>query len=102
MYTIVETDAFVAQAAEIWTTPERMDFFAHIAKNPLEGDVIPNGGGLRKVRWQCAGRGKRGGVRVIYFGLLDSGLIVMVALYAKSEKKNVSPKELKQLRGKAP
>ena len=100
MYTIVETEAFKVQVDALWGTEERMEFFTHMAQSPLEGDVIPGGGGLRKVRWSMAGRGKRGGARVIYFNLLEDGLIVMVAIYAKNDKENVSPGELKQLRGK--
>jgi hypothetical protein len=99
MYTVVETAVFKAQAETLWTNDERLSFFSYVAQNPLEGDVIPASGGLRKVRWKLTGSGKRGGVRVIYFNMLDDGLIVMLAMYAKNEKENMSSKELKQLKG---
>ena len=50
------------------------------------GDVIPKSGGFRKVRWSRVGIGKRGGVRLIYFNVLDDGLIVMSYFYAKNEQ----------------
>ena len=58
------------------------------------GDVIPKSGGFRKVRWSRVGIGKRGGVRLIYFNVLDDGLIVMSYFYAKNEQENISPSEL--------
>lgn len=99
MLTIAETEEFKTQAGKIWNTEERLAFFTHIALNPLEGDVIPNAGGLRKVRWTRAGSGKRGGVRVIYYNMLEDGLILMLAIYTKSAKENISLHEIKRMKG---
>lgn len=99
MYTIIETPIFQEKAAKLWDTEERLAFFAYLAAHPLEGAVIPAGGGLRKIRWQMAGRGKQGGVRVIYFNMLENGLIVCADIYSKTEKTNLTPKELQTLRG---
>ena len=59
-------------------------FVTFIAANPEAGDVIPDTGGVRKVRWTRAGSGKRGGTRVIYF-YYDAGrplyLLLVYALY---------------------
>ena len=63
------------------------------------GDVIPKSGGFRKVRWSRVGIGKRGGVRLIYFNVLDDGLIVMSYFYAKNEQENISASELQKLKG---
>jgi mRNA-degrading endonuclease RelE of RelBE toxin-antitoxin system len=65
--TVAETPQFVRQAAEVWSDDQRESFVDFIAKNPQMGDVIPDTGGVRKIRWAKAGTGKRGGVRVIYF-----------------------------------
>ena len=65
--TIYETPIFVAEAAKIWTTEERLEFFAWIAGEPEAGSVIAGSGGCRKVRWSRPGMGKQGGARVIYF-----------------------------------
>ncbi len=99
MYTIVETEIFKSKVDRIWTRDERLEFLSFLSNNPLIGDVIPKSAGLRKVRWQANGRGKRGGARVIYFNLLDDGLIVALDIYTKNEKENLSQQEMKHLKG---
>lgn len=98
MYTIAETDRFKKKAATLWTEEERLAFLVWLASHPLQGDVIPNGGGLRKVRWHMAGKGKRGGVRVIYYNLLADGLIIAADIYAKNERENIGAKDLHNLK----
>ena len=98
MYTVAETDSFKIAIASLLDLDERLAFFTYLSKNPLKGDVIPNGKGLRKIRWSVAGKGKSGGVRVIYYNMLDDGLIVCLAVYAKSDKENLSAKALKSLK----
>ena len=67
--TVAQTEVFQKHAADIWQ-PEALDAFVNwIALNPTAGDVIPDSGGLRKVRWTVSGRGKSGGARVIYYNL---------------------------------
>lgn len=99
MYTIIEHEKFQRKAEEIWTTDERLEFLSYLSQHPLDGDVIPHAEGLRKVRWQAKGKGKRGGVRIIYFNLLDDGFIVALDIYAKNVKENISSQEMKQLKG---
>lgn len=100
MFTVVETTQFKNQVDQIWNESDRLAFISFLAQNPLAGDVIPNANGLRKIRWQASGRGKRGGARVIYFNLLDDGLIVLLNIYTKNDKENLSQQELKHLRGR--
>ncbi len=69
-----------------------------IAQNPNAGDVIPQSGGLRKVRWCADGKGKRGGARVIYFKRLENGVIVLLIVYTKAKFDNLPLNFLKQLR----
>jgi hypothetical protein len=64
--------------------------------NPIIGDVIPGGSGLRKVRMAGKGKGKRGGYRVIYFLVLESAVILLDG-YAKNEQEDLSADELKTL-----
>jgi mRNA-degrading endonuclease RelE of RelBE toxin-antitoxin system len=52
--------------------------------------------GARKVRWGRAGKGKRGGVRVIYFHLADDEIVLLVMVYAKAVQANVKPKDIKR------
>jgi hypothetical protein len=65
LITVVELAAFLRAAAKVWSDDERSEFVDYVAANPEAGDVIPETGGLRKVRWGRQGMGKRGGVRVI-------------------------------------
>lgn len=99
MYTIIEHQKFQRKVKDIWTEDERLEFFSYISKAPLVGDVMQHADGLRKVRWQANGKGKRGGVRVIYFNLLEHGVVVMMDIYTKNEKENLSDHDLKQLTG---
>ncbi len=98
MFTVIETPTFSRLVADYWTAEEREAFAAWIARNPEEGDVIPGAGGCRKVRWGRQGRGKRGGVRVIYFNRLDYGEIWLLVIYAKSETDDIPAHVLKQVK----
>jgi hypothetical protein len=85
MYTIIETPIFQKYAAEFWNDNEREEFIVWLAQNSEAGDVIQGTGGLRKVRWSKPGKGKSGGVRVIYFNRLNDGLIWLLIAYSKSK-----------------
>ncbi|OZI43208.1 DNA-binding protein [Bordetella genomosp. 4] len=80
----------------MWNDDERHAFIAWIAENPDAGDVIPGADGARKVRWARKGIGKLGGARVIYFHLVDDEVVLLVMVYAKAERENVMPKEIKR------
>jgi len=94
MYTVIEHPTFQRQADTIWTEEERLAFIAFIASNPLAGEVIPGAHGARKVRWFGSGRGKRGGVRVIYFNFLANGHIELFAIYRKAQQENLPANEI--------
>ncbi len=98
MYTIAETPSFIEDAKKLWTEEERAAFCVWIAGSPDAGDVIPNSGGCRKVRWSRAGMGKRGGVRVIYFTRLQSGEIWLLVIYAKAVRGDIPGHILKAVR----
>lgn len=94
MRTVVETPTFERQAERLWSEEERLIFIEWIAANPEAGDVIPGADGARKVRWGRAGTGKRGGVRVIYFNQTEQGVVLLVMLYAKSDRANILPGDI--------
>jgi len=96
MRTVIETPTFQKQAEKIWSEDERMAFIAWIAEHPNSGDVIHGSGGARKVRWSVAGKGKRGGVRVIYFHLTEQGIVVLVTLYQKASQANIQTDDIKK------
>lgn len=74
-----------------------MAFIDWIAANPTAGDVIPGADGARKVRWGRAGSGKSGGARVIYFNLTEEEVVLLVAMYAKAERTNMNPAEIRKV-----
>jgi mRNA-degrading endonuclease RelE of RelBE toxin-antitoxin system len=95
MQTVIEHPTFIKQAAKIWSESELHTFIDWIAANPLAGDVIQGSkAGARKIRWHASGRGKRGGARVIYYNLAEDGVIVLVMVYTKNERDNVTAQEL--------
>jgi hypothetical protein len=81
-----------------WTEEERGEFAAYIAESPDAGDVVPESGGIRKVRWRRAGTGKSGGVRVIYFTRTAEQEVVLLLLYAKAITDNITGTKLKEIR----
>ena len=68
-----------------------------LALRPEQGTLIPGGGGLRKLRWGAEGRGKRGGVRTIYYWAVDDDLCYMVYMYAKNEQGDLTATQLRAL-----
>lgn len=78
---------------------EYRKFQQYLADNPLIGDVIPDTGGLRKIRWAAGGKGKSGGVRIIYYYLLSDLQIRLLLIYKKGIKDDLSQQEKKILRG---
>lgn len=98
MLTVVETTLFQRQWPNYWTEEERGEFAAYIAEHPSAGSVIPESGGIRKLRWKRSGSGKSGGVRVIYFTRNAEGELVLLTLYAKSKTDNITGPKLKEIR----
>lgn len=98
MFTVTETPIFSRYAAEVWSDSEREAFVDFIAANPEAGDVIPEFAPLRKVRWSAQGKGKRGGVRVIYYTRPAAGKLNLLIVYPKSKTENLSQAFLRELR----
>lgn len=85
MFTVFETAVFIRTTHDFWSDDERMAFISWVAANPQAGDVIVGSGGLRKVRWSRSGMGKRGGVRVITFAVMQSGEVWLLIAYTKNQ-----------------
>jgi hypothetical protein len=98
MLTVVETPLFSRQVTDYWTEDERGEFAAWLAHHPDAGDVVPGTAGVRKVRWSSPGKGKRGGVRVIYFNRLANGEIWLLLIYAKSARETIAPHILRAIK----
>lgn len=94
----LELDAFAAVRDRYLDDDEFLALQHYLLGQPEAGEVIPGSGGCRKLRWGLEGRGKRGGLRVIYFLRLVSGQIVLVTLYAKNVRDNIDPGLLRRLK----
>jgi len=72
----------------------------YLASNPEAGDMVPGGGGIRKLRWKDPrrGKGRRGGLRVIYYCFLSEQEIWLLTLYDKDESADLTKDEREQLR----
>jgi mRNA-degrading endonuclease RelE of RelBE toxin-antitoxin system len=71
---------------------------SQLLETPEVGVRIPGTGGLRKLRWSAEGRGKRGGVRVIYFFVEQRALIVLLLLYPKNVQNDLTAEQKRALR----
>lgn len=71
-----------------------------LARDPEVGDLIPGAGGIRKMRWkdQRRGKGKRGGLRVIYYCFISDEEIWLLTLYDKEEAADLTREEKERLR----
>ena len=67
--TFYETDIFTEQIVELIDDDSYAKLQSTLIADPEAGDLMPRSRGLRKVRWKAPGRGKRGGIRVIYWGV---------------------------------
>jgi mRNA-degrading endonuclease RelE of RelBE toxin-antitoxin system len=97
MLTVIESPLFSALWPDYWTEEERGAFAAFLATNPDAGDLIVGSGGCRKIRWALRGRGKSGGVRVIYTVRLKNGSLVLLTIYGKSAQDSIPRHILRKL-----
>ena len=98
MLTFVETRLFTSLVAHYLSDDEYRALQHALTANPEAGDVIRGSGGVRKLRWGLAGRGKRGGIRVIYYLRARHGEVWMLTLYAKNEADSISGHILKKIK----
>ena len=95
---IIETSVFTRQVQKLLTADKYRDLQIALAERPDMGAVMVGSGGLRKVRWAAPGRGKRGGVRVIYYWAVEQERLLKLLMYPKSEKDDLSREQLMILR----
>ena len=96
--TFVETKLFTKSVQEYLSDDEYSALQQSLIANPEAGHIIPGSGGVRKLRWSVAGRGKRGGIRVIYYLRSGQGQIWMLTLYAKNVSENIPAHVLKKIK----
>ena len=100
--TVVETPFFLRKALGLLTDEEREQLIGFVGANPEMGDIVPESGGIRKLRWAAKGKGKRGGVRVIYYFHNDTFPVFLLTIYAKNQKANLTKAERNELRDLVP
>ena len=93
----METKLFTSRILDAMSDDEYAALQHHLANKPDAGAIIPGTGGVRKVRWSGSGRGKRGGSRLIYYW--DCGdRILMLYVYLKNERENLTQEQKKLMR----
>lgn len=95
--TVVETNAYLAQAKRLMDDDERAEAVEMIAKNPEGGELIVGTGGVRKARFAIGGRGKSGGVRLVYYYYNEMAPVFMLTVFAKGDKENLTKAERNEL-----
>jgi len=98
MFTVVETPVYLRSIHAIWSDAEAEEVVDFLARYPDSGDVIPGASGLRKLRWQRAGMGKRGGARVIFYQQAGRGNVVLLIAYTKAQFDDLPREYLNRLR----
>ena len=88
MQTIVELPEFQKKSDKLLN---------YLASHPASGDIMQGTGGIRKLRWSAQGKGKSGGIRVIYYHHNETMPLFLLTLFGKGEKANLSKAECNQL-----
>jgi mRNA-degrading endonuclease RelE of RelBE toxin-antitoxin system len=94
----IETSFFTRALPVLLSDDEYRELQAHLLDTPDAGAVISGGGGIRKMRWGMHGKGKRGGVRVIYYWRVSVNQILMLYLYPKNVQDDLTSEQLAALR----
>lgn len=98
MFEFIETSLFTKISKRYFSDDELAELQTYLHEQPEAGDVIRGSGGVRKLRWSAQGRGKRGGVRVVYYLKLADGQIWLLTLYAKNVKESIPTHILRQIK----
>ena len=94
----IETALFTKCLQDYLNDGEYCELQSFLIEQPDAGDLIQGTGGLRKLRWSSNNKGKRGGIRVIYYWQVLEDQIYLFTLYAKNEISDLSEKEKKALK----
>ena len=98
MFEFIETPFFTKALERYLDDDEYAELQRHLNEHPEAGVVVPGSGGVRKLRWSASGRGKRGGLRVIYFLRRARSEVWMLTLYGKSVRENIPAHLLRQMK----
>jgi hypothetical protein len=93
LITVAETTAFQRKIKALLSEREKEDLINYLAQQPRAGTVLQRTGGIRKLRWAQAGRGKSGSIRVVYLFHSEWMPLYLLAAFGKNEKANLSRAE---------
>ena len=91
--TVAETQQYQRKAKRLLSNVEQLEIITYLAVNPKAGILIEDTGGIRKLRWRKASRGKSGGVRVIYYYHSEIMPLYLLTVFGKNERANLSKQE---------
>ena len=97
MITVAETKAFQRKIEQLLSEREKDDLIYYLSEHPNAGVLLKDTGRIRKLRWAQTGRGKSGGIRVIYYFHNEHMPLYLLAAFGKNEKANLSRQERKTL-----
>jgi len=97
MQTVAELPEYVRLAEKLLGSQDRQAVLEYLAAHPKAGDLIQGTGGVRKLRWGRDGRGKSGGVRVIYYVHSPDMPLYLLSIFAKNERANLTQGERNEL-----
>jgi hypothetical protein len=95
--TITELPEYIRRANTLLSEAERKAVIDYLAAHPLNGDIMEDTGGIRKLRWASGGKGKSGGVRIIYYYHDLRIPLYLLTVFGKNEKSNVTKSERNEL-----
>jgi hypothetical protein len=95
---LIETLTFTRAVSNLLSHDEYMHLQSALVQMPGLGNIIIGSGGIRKFRWAAKGHGKSGGARVIYYWAVSVETILMLDIYSKGHKENLTEAEIKRLR----
>lgn len=98
MISFIESKLFTRLVGDYLADEEYARLQAALVEDPERGALVPGSGGVRKLRWAQPGRGKRGGIRVIYYARTREGVIWMLTLYAKNEEESIPAHVLRAIK----
>ena len=95
---IIETSIFTKHIKQLMTDDQYRELQEALVNRPDLGDIIRGSGGLRKMRWKLEATGKSGGIRVIYYWVVDDNHIRMLYVYPKGKQENLTSEQLNTLK----
>ena len=93
----IEASAFTNHIYKYLSDDEYSGLQSFLHQHPEAGKVVPGSGGVRKIRWAVAGKGKSGGLRVIYYFKRHDNEIWLLTVYKKNEVENIPAHILRQI-----